>query len=323
MPGGEGRVRCPRARPHQLGSRAVRASCLPALRPACGVRRWKWVDRRRSDPRPLDGLPTKPGPDRTKGPHTPWAEPRWNAGRRARPIAEGRRKPPSPWRVPHAVCVWVVLACVCRRSISLYLPEASRKELLRNSSRSGPLWIGKLANPRHQKGGGKQNTLFDITRARGRVARTGSYCIRPRDPPSLALRATAGLSPPKRGARRRKRGRGTIRSSRSERRMVEGASDLELRCRRKRIDAARAPPTAQEHGPPAPLSRGGMITRPTPAKSRRCVRRAAARGGPTPSARRRARSGCGCRESCRLWRRGCRAQAACRGGSPADRQRPG
>ncbi len=33
--------------------------------------------------------PTKPGPDRTKGPHTPWAEPWWNAGRRARPIAEG------------------------------------------------------------------------------------------------------------------------------------------------------------------------------------------------------------------------------------------
>ena len=33
-------------------------------------------------------------------------------------------------------------------------------------------------------------------------------CIRPRDPPSLALRATAGLSPPKRGARRRKAGEG-------------------------------------------------------------------------------------------------------------------
>jgi len=48
-------------------------------------------------------LPTKPGPGRTKGQHTPWQEPWWNAGRRARPIAEGRRKPPSPWRDPRAV----------------------------------------------------------------------------------------------------------------------------------------------------------------------------------------------------------------------------
>jgi hypothetical protein len=31
-------------------SRAVRASCLPALRPVCGVRRWKWVRSRRSYP---------------------------------------------------------------------------------------------------------------------------------------------------------------------------------------------------------------------------------------------------------------------------------
>ena len=89
MPGRQGRGRCPRARPHQLRSRAVRASCLPALRPACEVRRWKWSDRRRSDPRPLDGVPTKPGPDRTKGPHTPWEEPWWNAGRRARPKRTG------------------------------------------------------------------------------------------------------------------------------------------------------------------------------------------------------------------------------------------
>jgi hypothetical protein len=34
-------------------------------------------------PAAFDGLPTKPGPDRTKGPHTPWEEPWWNAGRRA------------------------------------------------------------------------------------------------------------------------------------------------------------------------------------------------------------------------------------------------
>ena len=61
------------------------------------------LSRRRSDPRPLDGLPTKPGSDRTKGLHSPWAEPWWNAGRRARPRAEGRRKPLLPWRDPRAV----------------------------------------------------------------------------------------------------------------------------------------------------------------------------------------------------------------------------
>ena len=49
------------------------------------------------------------------------------------------------------------------------------------TARSGPLWIGWLADPRHRKGGGKQNSLFDIARARGARARTGSYCIRPRE----------------------------------------------------------------------------------------------------------------------------------------------
>jgi hypothetical protein len=85
-------------------SRAVRASCLPALRPACEVRRWKWSDRRRSDPRPLDGVPTKPGPDRTKGPHTPWEEPWWDAGRRALPSRSGDGAAPQgaegPLRLP-------------------------------------------------------------------------------------------------------------------------------------------------------------------------------------------------------------------------------
>jgi len=32
---------------------------------------------------------------------SPPQEPRWNAGRRARPTADGRRKPPFPWRAPH------------------------------------------------------------------------------------------------------------------------------------------------------------------------------------------------------------------------------
>ena len=219
--GRQGRGRCPRARPHQLGSRAVRASCLPALRPACEVRRWKWADRRRSDPRPLDGLPTKPGPDRTKGPHTPWEEPWWNAGRRARPIAEGAAQAaPSVARPARRMRAGLRPAFA-----GVPLPFICRKRVAKSCSataRSGPLWIRWLAGPR-----GKQNTLFDIARGRGARARTGLPYIRPRE-----------------------RGRGTIRSSRSERRMVEGASEMELRCRRRTIVAARTPPTALRAVPP-------------------------------------------------------------------------
>ena len=51
--------------------------------------------------------------------------------------------------------------------------------------------------------------------------------------------------------------------------MVEGASDETLRCRRRRSDEARAPPTAQERGPPSPLSRGGMKKRRPTMPSRR------------------------------------------------------
>src|SRR5208282_2822172 len=53
-----------------------------------------------------------------------------------------------------------------------------------------------------------------------------------------------------------------------------------------------------------------------------CARRGGARGGPRPSARRRARSGCGCPDFFRPWRRGSPVRAACRGGSPGDRKRP-
>ena len=86
------------------------------------------LSRRRSDPRPLDGSPTKPGPDRTKGRHTPWAEPWWNAGRRARPIAEGRRKPLLPWRDPRAVCVREVLPAFAGVPLPLFSSLRPRAE---------------------------------------------------------------------------------------------------------------------------------------------------------------------------------------------------
>jgi hypothetical protein len=50
-------------------------------------------------PQRLAPLPTKPGLKLSLGDDDSlWQEPWWNAGRRARPTAEGRRKPPYPWR---------------------------------------------------------------------------------------------------------------------------------------------------------------------------------------------------------------------------------
>ena len=55
-------------------------------------------------PAPWTVSPTKPGPDRTKGPHTPWEEPWWNAGRRAVPSRSGDGAAPQgaegPLRLP-------------------------------------------------------------------------------------------------------------------------------------------------------------------------------------------------------------------------------
>jgi len=68
----------------------------------------------------------------------------------------------------------------------IYLPEASRKGLLRNSSYR-PALVGWLADPVIANGGGKQNAPFDITRGRSARARPGSYCIRPRGRRPIAL----------------------------------------------------------------------------------------------------------------------------------------
>ncbi len=118
MPGGEGRVRCPRAWPHQPRTRAVRASCLPALRPACGVHRRKWVRHRRREARPVDAVTTKPGPGRALGMrYSPWQEPWWNAGRQARPTADGSAQADLSVARPHPL-VRRLLNSVCRRSAS-------------------------------------------------------------------------------------------------------------------------------------------------------------------------------------------------------------
>ena len=65
----------------------------------------------------------------------PGREPWWNAGRRARPQAERRRKPLSPWRAPRAACVRDMKHCVCRRSASLFLSSLCRVGLSQRSPR--------------------------------------------------------------------------------------------------------------------------------------------------------------------------------------------
>ena len=105
-------------------------------------------------PAPWTVCPTKPGPERTKGPHTPWEEPWWNAGRRARPKRTGGasrllRGAPAPVRCGTGY------SATAGVPLSLYLPEASRKELLRNSSNGLP-WIGW---PPISGSGGRQTNI--------------------------------------------------------------------------------------------------------------------------------------------------------------------
>ena len=65
----------------------------------------------------------------------------------------GRRGASRSFRgAPRTRLVRVVRPALAGVPLPFYLPEASRKELLRNSS-NGSLWIGWLADPRHRSGG--------------------------------------------------------------------------------------------------------------------------------------------------------------------------
>ena len=122
--GRQGRVRCPRAGPHQPRSRAASGISLPALRPACEVLHWTGTGGAGNARLLRDRTFTsqEAWPELSLGDDDSlWREPWWNAGRRARPQAEGRRKPLSPWRDPRAACVRDMKHCVCRRSASFFL----------------------------------------------------------------------------------------------------------------------------------------------------------------------------------------------------------
>jgi len=126
--GRQGRVRCPRAGLHHLRSRAARASCLPALRPACEVHRCD-RDRRCGTSAAFSAVSREAWPELSPGTMTPWDESRGGtpAGERARkrkggasrflrgatraPLACGRYCPASA-----GVPLPFFLSCVARMS---------------------------------------------------------------------------------------------------------------------------------------------------------------------------------------------------------------
>ena len=133
--------------------------------------------------------------------------PRWNAGRRARPKRKGGASRLLRG-APRTLLRAGITVCVCRRSASFYylfvIASEPEKRTKGNGERPLRLALGLLRSSL-LRNDARSTSLFDIARARRARARPGSHCIRPRDPPSLALRASAGMSPPKRRARRQKK----------------------------------------------------------------------------------------------------------------------
>jgi hypothetical protein len=87
MPGGEGRVRCPRAELRSAPGRSGHHACRHYDRRAGCIAGSGRVAAGRARAVPC---PTKHGPGCALGMrYSPWQEPWWNAGRRARPTADG------------------------------------------------------------------------------------------------------------------------------------------------------------------------------------------------------------------------------------------
>ena len=122
-----------------IRSRAARASCLPALRPACEVLRWKWERRRRSDPRRVRRRRPRSlarvAPFRQR---LPWAGAVVERRQASAPASGGRRKPLTPWRDPHPLGAGgsTLRLPAFRFLISFVIASAAKQ-----SSRSVPLWI--------------------------------------------------------------------------------------------------------------------------------------------------------------------------------------
>ncbi len=103
MPGGRGECGACGRSLISSASRAARASCLPALRPAREVRHWTGKAKA-GNARLRTGLPREPGLGCALGDVSPLGKSRGGtpAGERARERT-GRRKPLLPWRDPRAV----------------------------------------------------------------------------------------------------------------------------------------------------------------------------------------------------------------------------
>ena len=106
----------------------LRASCLPALGPCARCIAGSGIGVA-GKPAALAPSPTKPRLKLSLGDHEfLWREPWWNAGRRARPQAEGGASRSFGAR-PHAACVRVMKHCVCRRSASFSCRKRALNDL--------------------------------------------------------------------------------------------------------------------------------------------------------------------------------------------------
>ena len=159
------------------------------------------------------------------------------------PEAEGRRKPPSPWRALCAACVQVVdyasagvplPSFVCRKRAVKRVCSPDERSEIRERHKSSLIVPGyRSAHPGYRLRA-VSTSLFDITRARSALARTGSY--------GIPLPAARG------------EGEG------AQRTRVEGASlDASLSSRTiRRLDAAATRPRRRVPAvPPSPLRGAG------------------------------------------------------------------
>ena len=181
-----------------------------------------------------------------------WREPWWNAGRRARPQAEGGASRLSVARPARRLRAGVSTYASAGVPLPLFLTSSLRGAKRRSNPERYRAALDCFASSRND-----DPSLFDIAVCRTRAP---------------SRRENERTCPPP-----RKRGRGTTRSLRSKRRVVEGAFEMELRCRRRTIGESDAPPTAllaqaqptlrvgvlyftyggrRPPMPPSPLSRG-------------------------------------------------------------------
>ena len=134
------------------------------------------LSRRRVTPAPWTVCP-RSGSDRTKGLHSPWAEPWWNAGRRAAQSGRAAQAAPSVARPARRVCVREVLPAFAGVPLPLFLfsyfviagldpaIHAAKKAVRRRSASSPHFSIVHRVKP----GGDEENDIA-VHKTRARIA---------------------------------------------------------------------------------------------------------------------------------------------------------